>query len=81
MVRPTRFVVRSPEDLGRAIGELRRAKGLTQDQLARTGGLSREWLAQLERGRQSRSFSIMLRLLRRLGAELVVVVEAEDGSA
>ncbi len=81
MAQPIQFVVRSPEDLGRAIGELRRAKGLTQDQLATTGGLSRNWLAQLERGRQSRSFSIMLRLLRRLGADLVVVVGAEDGPA
>lgn len=67
------FIVRSPEDLGRSIGELRRAQGLTQDQMAARAGISREWLAQLERGRPSRSLSVMLRLIRRLGADLVVV--------
>jgi HTH-type transcriptional regulator/antitoxin HipB len=76
------YVVRSPEDLGRAIGELRRANGLTQAQLAATGGISRDWLAHLERGRQSRSFAIMLRLLRRLGADVIVVpAQARDGQA
>lgn len=80
MPEEPRFVVRSPEDLGRAIGELRRAQGLTQEQLATNAGISRNWLAQLERGRQSRSFSIMLRLIRRLGGELVVIrAKAPDG--
>ncbi len=77
-----RFVVRSPEDLGRAVGELRRARGLTQAQAATNAGISRDWLAQLERGRQSRSFSIMLRLIRRLGGDLVVIhAQAPDGEA
>lgn len=76
------FIVRSPEDLGRAIGELRRAQGLTQNQMATRAGISREWLAQLERGRPSRSLSVMLRLIRRLGGDLVVVsVKADDGEA
>lgn len=73
MADEQRYVVRSTEDLGRTIGELRRTRGLTQEQMATNAGISREWLAQLERGRPSRSFSIMLRLIRRLGADLVVV--------
>ena len=73
MADEQRYVVRSTEDLGRTIGELRRTQGLTQEQMATNAGISREWLAQLERGRPSRSFSIMLRLIRRLGADLVVV--------
>jgi transcriptional regulator with XRE-family HTH domain len=77
-----RLIVRSPEDLGRAIGELRRAQGLTQEQMATHAGTSRDWIAQLERGRMSRSFSIMLRLIRRLGGELVVIpAQAADGEA
>lgn len=82
MSNDQRFVVRSPEDLGRAIGELRRAQGLTQEQMATHAGTSRDWIAQLERGRMSRSFAIMLRLIRRLGGELVVIpAKATDGEA
>lgn len=82
MSNEQRFVVRSPEDLGRTIGELRRGQGLTQEQMAAHAGISREWLAQLERGRPSRSLSVMLRLVRRLGGELVVVsTKADDGQA
>lgn len=76
------FVVRSGEDLGRAVGELRRSQGLTQEQLGASAGISRDWVAQLEHGRQSRSFEKMLRLLRRLGADVVVVpAQAHDGQA
>ena len=82
MPKEQRFIIRSPEDLGRAIGELRRAQGHTQEQMATHAGISREWLAQLERGRPSRSLSVMLRLIRRLGGELVVVsAKADDGEA
>lgn len=80
MPNEQRFIVRSSEDLGRAIGELRRAHELTQEQTATQAGISRDWLAQLERGRPSRSFSVMLRLIRRLGGELVVIsAKADDG--
>lgn len=80
MHQEQRFVVRSPEDLGRALGELRRARGLTQEQTATQAGITRAWLAQLERGRPSRSLSVVLRLIRRLGADLVVVAaKADDG--
>jgi HTH-type transcriptional regulator/antitoxin HipB len=76
------FVVRSPEDLGRAVGELRRAQGLTQEQAATRAGTSRDWIAQLERGRMSRSFTIVLRIVRRLGGDLVVIpAKAPDGEA
>lgn len=76
------IVVRSPEDLGRAIGELRRARALTQEQAASHAGTSRDWIAQLERGRMSRSFVIVLRLVRRLGGELVVIpAQAPDAEA
>ena len=76
------FIIRSPEDLGRTIGELRRARGLTQEQAAVHAGTSRDWIAQLERGRMSRSFSIVLRIVRRLGGDLVVIpAKVPDGEA
>lgn len=76
-----RYVVRSSEDLGRAIAEVRRSQHLTQAQLAEQGAMSRDSLAQLERGRQGRSIELLLRLLRRLGATVTVTVERPDGSA
>ena len=69
------FIVRSPEDFGRAIAALRKARHLTQAELATHSGMSRDSLAQLERGRQGRSIDLMLRLLRRLGATVTVSFE------
>lgn len=77
---PEQFVVRSPEDLGRAIAEIRKTQHLTQAQLATRAGMSRDSLAQLERGRQGRSLGLILRLLRRLGATVTITV-GRDGSS
>jgi len=71
--------VRAGEDFGRAISEVRRAKGLTQADLAETSGLSRSYLASLESGRTSRLLEHYLRVLRRAGAEVIVVFDAADG--
>ncbi|MDA8398892.1 MAG: helix-turn-helix transcriptional regulator [Actinomycetota bacterium] len=76
-----RYVVRSPEDLGRAIAEIRKTQNQTQAQLAAHSGMSRDSVAQLERGRQGRSIELLLRLLRRLGATLTITVERTDGQA
>jgi transcriptional regulator with XRE-family HTH domain len=76
-----RYVVRTPEDLGRAIAEIRKSQNLTQAQLAEQGAMSRDSLAQLERGRQGRSIELLLRLLRRLGATVTVTVGNRDGAA
>lgn len=76
-----RYVVRSPEDLGRTVAEIRRSRELTQAQLAASSGMSRDSLAQLERGRQGRSIELLLRLLRRLGATITITVERPDGSS
>jgi len=70
-----RYVVRSPEDLGRAVAEIRKAQQMTQAELAVHSGMSRESLAHLERGRQGRSIELLLRLLRRLGATVTIEVE------
>ena len=69
-----RYIVRSPEDLGRAIGEIRKSQNQTQAQLAAHCGMSRDTVAQLERGRQGRSIELLLRLLRRLGATVTITV-------
>ena len=74
-----RYVVRSPEDLGLAIAEIRKSQDLTQAQLAAHSGMSRDSLAQLERGRQGRSIELLLRLARRLGATVTITVEGRGG--
>lgn len=76
-----RYEVRSPEDLGRTIAEIRKSKGQTQAQLAAHSGMSRDYLAQLERGRHGRSIVLLLRLVQRLGATITITVERSDGQA
>ncbi len=71
--------VRSGEDVGRAVAELRRARGLTQAELAVRGGLSRAWLAKLETGRTTAVLDHLLRLLRRLGATVTITWSEGDG--
>jgi HTH-type transcriptional regulator/antitoxin HipB len=71
--------VRSGDDLGRAVAEIRRGRGLTQSELAGEAGLSRAWLAKLERGRSTAVLDHLLRLLRRLGA--TVTITFDDGPA
>ena len=70
-----RYVIRSPEDLGRAVAGIRQARGLTQAELGEQSGMSRDTIAQLERGRQGRSIELLLRLLRRLGATVTITVD------
>ncbi len=73
--------VRSPEDLGRAIAELRRSRGLTQEEVAETLGVTRSVVAHLERGRHGRTLGRILLLLRRLGATITITAEVPDGEA
>lgn len=68
----TTWTIRSAEDLGRAVADLRRAPGKTQAQAAAEGGISRDWLAKLETGRSSPLLDYLLRLLRRMGATVTV---------
>lgn len=60
--------------LGSRIRQARKARGLTQVALARSAGISRETLIQLESG-LARDLGVakILRLLRIVGLELVVV--------
>lgn len=73
------WTVRSTEDLGLAVAEIRRARGMTQAELAEQGGMSRHWLAKLERGRSTPVLDHFLRLLRRLGATVTITFGDDDG--
>jgi transcriptional regulator with XRE-family HTH domain len=70
-----RWVVRNGADLGRGIGEIRRAQKLTQEQLAEQTGLARPWLAKLETGRSAIVLDQLLRVLRILGATVTITFD------
>jgi transcriptional regulator with XRE-family HTH domain len=75
-----RIEIRRSEDLGLAVSEARRAVGLTQSQLADESGIGRTYLAKLEAGLSTLLLDRSLRLLRRLGAHLVVEFPGEANS-
>lgn len=76
---PRQWEVRSGADLGRAIAELRRARGRSQSELASEAGITATYLSKIEGGRTGSLLEKMLRTLRRLGAE-VTVTWSEDES-
>jgi transcriptional regulator with XRE-family HTH domain len=53
--------------LGRAIRELRRGAGISQEGLADRSGLHRTYVGGIERGERNVSFSNLLRLANALG--------------
>jgi len=71
------IVIRRPEDLGLAVSEARRILGITQSQLAEQSGIERTYLAKLESGLNTLLLDRSLRLLRRLGARLVVELPSD----
>ena len=80
MVRQ-RWLVRTGSDLGEAIGEIRAARGLTQAELSERVGVSRSWLAKLERGRTTNMTDLLVRILRNAGATIVVEFDDEPAPA
>jgi HTH-type transcriptional regulator/antitoxin HipB len=56
--------------VGRAIRELRKRAGLTQEQVAERMGTSGTYLSRLEAGQRDVRLSTLLRLLEGIGADL-----------
>lgn len=79
--REREWAIRSAKDFGRAIAAIRVERGLTQAELAAQTGVSRHYLAQLERGVTALMLERLLRLLRRLGAEVTVTARATERDA
>jgi HTH-type transcriptional regulator/antitoxin HipB len=75
------WTIRSGADFGRAIAEIRARRRLTQAELAREAGLTRDYLAQLESGRSVTLLEHLLRTLRRSGASVTVSYPGDDGQA
>lgn len=58
---------REDELFGAAIRRHRLARGLSQDRLAETAGLSQRYLSMLERGENSPTLNVIFRLCDALG--------------
>ena len=64
--------IRSGSDLGRAIAEIRLAQDRSARETAELAGITPQYLSQIETGRTTRLLDHDLRILRRLGARVIV---------
>ena len=64
--------------VGRALRELRKRAGLTQEQVAERMGTSSTYLSRLEAGQRDIRLSTVLRLLDALGVDLHELADALD---
>ena len=66
------YEVRRGQDVGHAIAELRRRLGLTQEQVSDRAGIATNYVSKIESGRTVTLIEHELRILRRLGARVVI---------
>ncbi|KZE39712.1 helix-turn-helix domain-containing protein, partial [Escherichia coli] len=66
--------VARPADLGALVAERREQRGLSQEQLAKNAGVTRDWLARFEGGKPSVTLHRVFWVLEALGLTL----EAHD---
>lgn len=66
-------VITDAAALGRAVRARRLSSGLTQAQAAGVLGVGVRFLSELERGKPTLSLELVLRVVQRLGLELILV--------
>jgi transcriptional regulator with XRE-family HTH domain len=64
--------------VGRNFARLRRAKGLTQEEVEVRSGFSQQYLSSLERGRRNPTVITLYELAQALGVSLVELFKPED---
>lgn len=72
-----RATVRSADALGDVVARLRFERGLTQDELAESLGVSRRYIYGIESGKPNLYASRLFEVLRELGAHIEVVANAD----
>ena len=60
---------------------MRKLRHLTQQQLAETTGMRRDYLSQLESSSDTMELQRLILALRRLGADITVTVDAPDDAS
>lgn len=69
--------VRAASDFGALVAERREGLNLSQAELARRAGVTREWVVRLENGASAVTLFRLMRVLRELGL-VVDVSEVDD---
>jgi HTH-type transcriptional regulator/antitoxin HipB len=64
------MIVRTADELPEIVRDRRRELGLTQEQLADIIGVHRAFVSQLERGKATVRFDLLLRLVQALGMDI-----------
>ena len=78
MEEPSTQSIRSLRQAAAALRAKRRARGMTQKQLAQATGTAQSTVSDIETGVVSVSLDVYLRLLEALGAELAVTGRKPD---
>lgn len=66
--------------VGRNVARVRRAKGLSQEELAARSGFSQQYLSGLERGKRNPTVVTLYELARALGVGHVELVAGDDAA-
>lgn len=72
------MLIKTPADLGALIRERRTALRLDQESLAKSIGVSRKWVVEVEAGKPRAAMELIFRALRALG---ITLQAATSGSA
>jgi|HubBroStandDraft_2_1064218.scaffolds.fasta_scaffold374654_2 transcriptional regulator with XRE-family HTH domain len=75
------WTIRSSKDLGRTLGDVRKLRDLTQQQLADMTGMRRDYLSQLESTSDTLELRRLILAFRRLGADVTVTMDAPDDAS
>jgi HTH-type transcriptional regulator/antitoxin HipB len=71
--------VRTPKDIGAAIRDWRKKRGLDQAELARRVGVNRRWIVEVEKGKPRAAQNLMLKTFEALGVE-ISIAGADEGT-
>jgi HTH-type transcriptional regulator / antitoxin HipB len=73
--------ITSTQDLAAAVRGRRQESGLSQAQLAINAGVSRDWINQIEAGKPTAEFGLIIRLLEALELRLELVARKQNSEA
>lgn len=76
-----RQLARTPADIGHAIRQARKAKGMTQTDLARNSGIWQETISKIENGLSGVKLETLFDLCAALDLELMVTDRSKGSSA
>ena len=71
----------TPHTIGRAIRKRREALELTQTALSKRAGVSRQWIAAIERGKPRAELRLVLRTLKVLDLDVMIGATGQEHRA